>query len=339
VTATLESRRDPRQVFVVGCYRSGTTLVESIVRSHPDVVGLGFETLLFTHVVPRRSLPAYNDGRWEAPLERYLGVSSWQQVPDDPREVFDAIATSLAKEHDASVFVEKTPFHLFHVERILEQDPAARVLLVVRDGRDVVTSVLAGDYPLGRWPSRRLRLLAACVLWEQFVCEGHRLMRLQNERFQTVYYEDVVRAPRATLDHIAGFLGLDHSGATLSDWFDRTRDIGSNSSFEPMHGISDEPAGRWRERQDLRPGEADLIDYLIAPTLELTGYESTAARLTWGRALAARTQKTSLALARVAQFKRNTSYAPRRHIWHFLGQSSGLHKLARPRRDPGRGRR
>jgi hypothetical protein len=309
-------------VFVVGCYRSGTTLVERIVSRHPDAVSLGYETLLFTHVVPRRPLPAYNARLWEEPLQRHLGVRSWQQVADDPGEVFDGLSTRLARERGASVFVEKTPFHLFHVERILAQDPEARILHVVRDGRDVVTSVLAGEYPLSRWPIRRLRLLAACALWEQFVWEGHRLARLEGGRFHTVHHEDVVRAPRAALERIARFLDLDCSDAALADWFDRTREIGSNSSFEPMRGISGQTVGRWREPDKLRSGEADLIDNLLAPTLALAGYETTGSQLTPLRAFTARTGKLLFTLTRIAQFRENTGFAaPRGHIWRFLRQS------------------
>ncbi len=323
-TVALESPRyggAPRQVFVVGCYRSGTTLVERIVSSHPGAVGLGFETLFFTHVKPRRPLPPYNQRRWEGALQRFVGVGSWQQVAHDPEEAFDAIATRLARERGARVFVEKTPFHLFHVERILARDPEARVLHVVRDGRDVVTSILAAEYPVGRWPTRRLRLLAACALWELFVWEGHRLARLEGERFHTLHHEDVVRAPRAALERLAGFLDLDRSDAVLADWFDRTREIESNTSFAPMRGISDQALSRWREPDKLRPDEAELVENLLAPTLALAGYETTGARPTLIRSVTARLGELAFALIRIARFRENTGYVPPRHVWCSLWRS------------------
>jgi len=314
---------DPAQVFVVGCYRSGTTLVERMVSCHPQATGLGFETLLLTHVVPHRPLPAFNAREWEKPLQRERpGAHSWEQVEPDRRTVFDAIARHLALERDASVFVEKTPFHLFHAERILSRDPDAKIVHVLRDGRDVVTSVLAGDYPVDRWPTRRLRLLAACALWELFAWEGQRLSQLEGDRLQTLRYEDVVKAPHAALERIAEFLNLDRSDTTLATWFTSTSKIGSNSSFEPLRGISNQPVCRWVEPGNLNPGEAAVIDNLLAPTLELVGYEPAGARLTPFRGCTAKVEKQLLALWRVARFRANTALLPPPRLWRYLRQSA-----------------
>ncbi|MGH9227696.1 MAG: sulfotransferase family protein [Acidimicrobiales bacterium] len=314
---------DPRRAYVVGCYRSGTTLVERIVGCHPDSAGLGFETHFFTHVVPGRPLPGFNAREWEQPLRQQLGVRSWEHVAGDRWDVFDSIAKRLAKERGASVFVEKTPFHLFHVERILARDPDARVVHVVRDGRDVVTSVLAGQYPLGKWPTRRLRLLAACALWELFTWEGLRLAQLESERFHTLRYEDVVRAPRTALETLARFLELDDSDAALDAWFDRTRRIGSNSSFQSMRGICDQAVSRWREPNKLRPDEAELVAGLLAPTLALAGYETSGARVAPRlRAGISHMGKLMLALTRMAQFRGNTGAAPPLHLWRYPQQSA-----------------
>jgi len=331
-TVASEVRRcggDQRRVYVVGCYRSGTTLVERVVGCHPDTAGLGFETHFFTHVAPGRPLPAFNARQWQEPLQRHVGVRSWEHVAGDRWDVFDSIARRLAQECGASVFVEKTPFHLFHVERISARDPDARFLHVVRDGRDVVTSVLAGQYPLGKWPTRRLRLLAACALWELFAWEGLRLAHLESERFHTVHYEDVVRAPRTAMERFARFLDLDHSNAALDAWFDRTRQIGSNSSFESMRGISDQPVNRWREPDKLRPDDAELVAGLLAPTLALAGYETTGTRVAPLQARSAHVGKLMLALTRIAQLRGNTGSAPPRHVWRYLQQSARRRPPAR----------
>ncbi len=318
-----------KRVYVVGCYRSGTTLLESLVACHPQVTGFGFETTLFTHVVPRRPLPPYNAQRWAKILEPHCGVRSWSELPEPLLEAFDRLAARLARERGASVFVEKTPFHLFHVERILALQPEAKFLHVVRDGRDVVTSVLGGAFPLERWRHRRgVRLLAACALWEWMVFEGLRVAGRERTRFHTVRYEDLVREPRRTLEGVAGFLGLETAREATEAWLDGTRDVDSNSSFEPMRGISKRPVGRWRDPEKLQPSEADLLDRLLGPTLSLLGYPTRDAPVPALREWRARTGKLLFALMRVARFSENTGYRPPRHAWRFVRQS--LRASSRP---------
>jgi hypothetical protein len=165
-------------------------------------------------------------------------------------------------------------------------------------------------------------LVAACVLWELFVWEGHRLAPLEGKRFHTVRHEDIIRAPRAALERIAGVLDLNCSESTLADWVDRTREIDGNSSFQAMRGISDRATGRWREPDKLRSAEANLVNGLLAPTLVLAGYQANGGRLGLVRMLTARAIKLFFGLIRIVRFRHNTGQAPPRHIWSFLYYSA-----------------
>jgi hypothetical protein len=79
---------------------------------------------------------------------------------------------------------------------------------------------------------------------------------------------------------------------------------------------------RWREPDKLRPDEAELVDALLAPTLELAGYESAGARTAPLRARVAHVGKLMLALTRIAQLRGNTGSAPSLELWGYLQQSA-----------------
>jgi hypothetical protein len=111
-------------VFVVGCPRSGTTLLLDVLRMHPDVV----------HVT-QRSLGMTPDDTGTRETDVFGRIKD----DDDVRRRFQA----LARANVGKVLVEKTPFHTLQVERIRRVFPAARILAMLRDPRDNALSILA----------------------------------------------------------------------------------------------------------------------------------------------------------------------------------------------------
>jgi hypothetical protein len=108
-------------IFVVGCGHSGTTLLLRILGAHPNIHPILDESAAFSK------------------QRTYL-------LRD-----FDMEALKVGKKR----WVEKTPLHIHHIETIFNHRPQARVLVIVRDGRDVATSIKdrKGDVLVGikRW--------------------------------------------------------------------------------------------------------------------------------------------------------------------------------------------
>src|SRR4051794_27962840 len=119
--------------FVVGCSRSGTTLLRALLDAHPLLA------------VPPESHFAV------APRLRRLGRDPWFRlwgieppdlrgldVADAVRAVFAAYAAAQGKPR----YADKTPHYVSHLPLLAERFPEARFVHVVRDGRDVALSLL-----------------------------------------------------------------------------------------------------------------------------------------------------------------------------------------------------
>src|SRR3954468_21460739 len=184
---------------VLGCVRSGTTVLRALLDSHPDLA------------VPPESyfvIPALQArDRYERPagldLDRLLAdVGTERSYPDwhlDPAgldEVRDAAPASVpdavlalyrayAHQQGKARAGDKTPLHLLHVHLLATSFPTARFLHIVRDGRDVVPSIL--DMAFG--PDR---FAEGVLFWQRRVEQGRAAgARLGPGRYREIRYEEL----------------------------------------------------------------------------------------------------------------------------------------------------
>lgn len=162
-----------RRIFVVGSPRSGTTLVQSILASHPSVWSLP-ETHFFVRVVAGRrrrllGLAAGDGASALADVARLAGTTTFGR-PRLPTirahaRAFVSTLDAAALHAGYDTWVEKTPDHLHHVAMIESCVPGARFVHVVRNGADVVASVVAValEHP-ELWGGRR-SIRHAAAIW------------------------------------------------------------------------------------------------------------------------------------------------------------------------------
>jgi hypothetical protein len=207
-----------RRIFIVGCPRSGTTLMQSLLAGHPEVCSFP-ETHFFPNTVGsrwRRFLGIASPRAGESLLE-FLEVINRQDmkdlVPVDSRlvrdyvDAFVAILDELALREGRSIWVEKTPRHLHFIGMIQKYVPDAAFLHVVRDGKDVVASLyeVTHLYP-EFWGGPRS--IEECVdRWNSDLKVTTR--NAQKASHKVVRYEDLVRNPEAALERTCSFLGID----------------------------------------------------------------------------------------------------------------------------------
>ena len=126
-------RSDARPVFIIGMPRSGTSLTEQILASHPQVYAGG----------ERKELPLLLDQ-----LGKLLNTTqSYPECLDlysarDAAEHRDAYLRGFAGiPHDASCFTDKRPWNFLHLGLIGVLFPGARIVHCSRDPRDTALSI------------------------------------------------------------------------------------------------------------------------------------------------------------------------------------------------------
>ena len=234
----LEEGTVERRVFLVGCPRSGTTLLQSLLHAHREV-----RSLPETHVVPRllgseehrRGREDRDDGiraRWNRRRRRWLADAglvdprragkAWRSLRElgldaPPPARLDcrldshlaAFARALdrhALQAQRSAWVEKTPDHLFYVERLQAALPGARFIHLQRDGHQVAASLYQAACRYRQWQPF-LDLARGVERWAVAMAESARWRR--DPRHLHVRYEDLVEAPGPTLAGVLGFIGCD----------------------------------------------------------------------------------------------------------------------------------
>ncbi len=224
----------PSPVFLVGCARSGTSIFGEALAAHPGVVYLFEVSALWSAVIPDRQ---------HHRLER----------SDATREVASSIYRSLANEAEdaggAAVLVEKNPKHVLRIAFLDALFPWARFVQIIRDGRDVVSSLMFrnrgeqwGHLEIPGWRDLLERypkdnhIRCACQ-WRDAVAVARREgQALGPRRYLEIRYEDLVRNPKATVQRALDFSGL--SPDPLVDEF--------------LRKIQDETAGSYHARRQVR---------------------------------------------------------------------------------------
>jgi sulfotransferase family protein len=231
-------------VFVVGAPRSGTTWLQQLLAAHPRI-RTGQESKLFRwYIAPqlrkwtmetRRELNSTTaSGRGGTGLSCYFREEEFVSLLK--RYLFALLQPMIGSLQDGELFVEKTPSHALCIPEIKRLLPASRIIHIVRDPRDVVTSVLAASRTWGAaWAPEGAT--DAAGLWAGHVRSVREAaQKLSASEFHEITYEDLSRAPEETLGGIARFLQLDWNQAAIRQAVHDNRPSSAQTTPIPLYG-------------------------------------------------------------------------------------------------------
>jgi tetratricopeptide (TPR) repeat protein len=231
---------DPRPVFVLGLPRSGTTLVEQVLASHPQIHGAGE-----LHDVDRlfQSLPKLTG---QADLDAFdaliqLTRESAQSAAQQYLERLKSLAPPTARR-----VVDKMPDNFRMVGLIALLWPAARVIVCRRDLRDVAFSCWLSGFQSLAW-SNDWELMARRFADYQRMIEHWR--RLKPVEWIEVDYESLVTDIETGARRLIDFVGLDWDPACLL-FHSTQRDVRTASFVQVRQPVHTHSIGRWRHYQE-----------------------------------------------------------------------------------------
>ena len=203
--------------------------------------------------IPTRSLPTCGRvarsgtaGSSPRPCSRRFG-GEWR--PQDAAEALADLYGCYAREHHKTRYADKTPQHVVHIDLLARSFPQARFVHLVRDGRNVVSSLL--DYPHG--PKR---FVDGVEYWRYRVSAGRRSgVRLGPDRYLEIRYEALVDDPEAVLRDLCGFIELPYDARMLGvPRAGRGAARGARRSHPPPEHLAPTDAGHPRlADHDARP--------------------------------------------------------------------------------------
>jgi len=263
-------------IFILGCPRSGTSVLYEKLAQHPDVACISRATkkmpssLLATRLLllfRRNFKPTEAENVWGRFChgdDHALGADD--ATPRARRYLHAVVRTHLAL-FGKSRFLAKCPRNSVRVGFLDAVFPDAVFVHIVRDGRAVAYSIArsrakeAGEYWGTRPPGWRkllgMPVLEASALQWKLITE-HALRSAQAlppERYVEIRYEEFTARPAETLDAIAAKCGLAWDQ-------DRLRAL-----------VADIESRNYKWRENLSPDEVARLNELIGDLLLRLGYE------------------------------------------------------------------
>ncbi|WP_131740327.1 sulfotransferase family protein [Actinomadura roseirufa] len=279
----LASRPD-RPIFVFGCPRSGTTMLQLMLHSHSRIAVPAQTRFLLPAYTGRcqfgdlrvernrRALAEWITGE-RATKFTALGLDPAEtaaEIVAGPPSLGSALALvfrAYARRHDRPRWGDKRPSYSRHVGSLLRMFPDAQFVHLVRDGRDCVAS-------LREMPWYRHDLHHAVSAWRETIDIGRRLAgRLGPDAYYELQYERLVADPADELIRLCGFLGEDFEPAMTQP---QSMALATVPRQRGRDGLLCSPVtagrvGSWAQR--LEPWEIGLAEVAFGDRLAEYGYE------------------------------------------------------------------
>ncbi len=207
--------------FIVGCPRSGTTLLSAILNRHPDICVTPETNFLYL----LSQLPNTNEGfkeNWPQTLydiaDSMAPTDTWnkpaKQVyeklngqPTTGKDAFLVLGQLIANKSNKPLWIEKTPNHVHCLPFIRQLFPKAPIINIIRDGRDVAHSLTKVKFG-------SIIYFENLLLWINTVKKTKEFERNDNH-ILSIKYEDLIAAPEETTQQICNFLSVSYFHSML----------------------------------------------------------------------------------------------------------------------------
>ncbi len=196
--------------FLVGCVRSGTTLLRNLLRQHPNLESPEethffrwphpFGTLDFTHIQQHnetlRAHREIDDVDEQQFLSLLANANSRRDIQDGYAKLYMAAKTS-----GASRWFDKTPQNIYGLLLLSAVYPDAKFVHIVRHPLNVVSSLRAGKV-MGHHTVQ-----AGINTWLEAVSIAAEFQSAWPDRIHTLTYENLTTSPESVLHALLDFLG------------------------------------------------------------------------------------------------------------------------------------
>lgn len=271
-------------VFIVGCARSGTTLLRLILNRHPNIA-IPEETWYYPQLY--KELLQYEGDNWRErvnnrilelnqkhypalkskQLEKSLESVEWGEVP----KIISTVNREFANRENKPRWGDKTPGYTLHLPLLKKLFPQAKIIHIIRDARDVVSSIL-NHWEVG---PQTINFIETVCYWKKQVNTGRKDgLGLYGNNYKEVKYEELVVNPKSVVSDICEFINEEYDPHMLL--------IEENAKLyvpewehhsETKSPINKNQVAKWQKL--LNKKEIALINLIAANLLKNLGYQLT----------------------------------------------------------------
>jgi Flp pilus assembly protein TadD len=245
--------------FLMGFPRSGTTLLEQIIATHPEMCALGERPVM---IDAESEFMAGPGG-----ITRLAAVMSDHLEP--LRQVYWRRVRDFGIDVAGKVFVDKHPLSTMRAPLIFKMFPRAKIISALRDPRDVVLSCFRRSFNMNANMYEFNSIEGAARFYDAVMTAGEAYLEKLPLAVHRIRLEDLIEDFDGVGGGLCGFLGVPWT-ESLRDFADTERAIATPSGAQIARGLSAEGVGHWRSYAfALEP-----VKEILAPWVVKFGYDA-----------------------------------------------------------------
>jgi len=255
-----------RLAMLLGHPRSGTTLLEQVLDSHPEIVTAEETHILFNEAC----LPLRRDFPHNAPVLQVLESAPVNLLRQSRENYFRFTELFTGKPIGDKLLVDKNPALNSLIPSITRIFPEVRFLIAIRDPRDVCLSCFMQALVLNPGSSAYLSLEGTVTQYVSSMGFWRTMSQRLRNPWIEIRYEDVVADLETSSRRVITFLGVEWNVDVLRFYEHARKKIVLSPSYaEVTRPVFKSAIGRWRNYQTY------LEPYLkeLSPFIKAYGYE------------------------------------------------------------------
>jgi tetratricopeptide (TPR) repeat protein len=258
----------PQRLALLGGHpRSGTTLLEQVLDSHPDIVSAE-ETEIFlneTYTPLTRNLPP------NTTLLPVLEAATSGGLQSARAAYFRSMELSLGQPVGGRLLIDKNPSYTILVPALVRIFPEIKLLIALRDPRDVVLSCFMQPFfQLAQTNSAYLTLAGTTEEYAAVMNVWLAVKPLLKNPQLEVHYEDMVENLESVARKALGFLGVTWDAQVLGfDRHAREKAVRSPTYADVTQPVYKRAMGRWRNYQKYLEPHLEKLE----PFVKAFGYD------------------------------------------------------------------
>jgi tetratricopeptide (TPR) repeat protein len=255
-----------RLALLCGHPRSGTTLLEQVLDSHPDIVSAEETDIFHDHAYPLLSRIAPP----EANVLSVLESAPAGTLQGARRNYFRCVESFLGNPIAGRLLIDKNPILTFLLAPFVRIFPETRLLVALRDPRDVVLSCFMQSLSLNQTAAAFLTLAGGVEDYATLMTMWTTLRPKIKNPWLEVRYEDMVADLESVARRTLDFLDVSWNPAVLKfDEHARQKLVRSPTYADVTKPVFKTAVGRWRNYQKYLEPHLTILE----PFVKAFGYE------------------------------------------------------------------
>ena len=245
--------KDP--IFLIGFPRSGTTLLDSILRSHPSIDVLEEKPIIDKYVEKLQKKIDY----------KFENLSPSNQTLNNDMRNFYFEQRNKYSNDNSQIIIDKMPLNIIYVGEIIRYFPKAKFILALRHPNDCILSCFMQAFLLNNAMANFLNVKDSAKMYDLVMKLWEIYKSKLSIDFHTIKYEDLISNFKGSVSNLLKFLDLPWSDE-VSEFYKTSQKRGIiatpsyNQVSQPLYSKS---IGRWKNyKNELNEGKQYLESWI-----------------------------------------------------------------------------